>query len=59
MIPVVRVPYDRFATAEEMASIIEREYLTASFLRTAVRLDQDGHSGVAEAAASGLVAEDR
>jgi deoxyadenosine kinase len=42
MIPVVRVPYDRFATAEEMAAIIEREYLNHSFLRTAVRLDQDG-----------------
>ncbi len=34
-VPVVRVDYDRFRDAEEMASVIEREYLDASFLRNA------------------------
>ncbi|MCK6527068.1 deoxynucleoside kinase [Myxococcota bacterium] len=34
-VPVIRVDYDRFRDAEEMASVIEREYLDASFLRVA------------------------
>ncbi|MBM4393525.1 MAG: deoxynucleoside kinase [Deltaproteobacteria bacterium] len=34
-VPVVRVDYDRFRDAEEMATVIEREYLDASFLRNA------------------------
>jgi hypothetical protein len=38
-VPVIRVDYDRFATAEEMADVIQREYLDASFLRQAVRFD--------------------
>lgn len=33
-VPVIRVDYDRFRDAEEMATVIEREYLDASFLRT-------------------------
>ena len=36
-IPVIRVDYERFATAEEMAEVIKREYLEHSFLREAVR----------------------
>jgi len=32
-IPVVRVDYDRFRTADEMAVAIEKEYLQGSFLR--------------------------
>ncbi len=32
-VPVIRVDYARFRDAEEMASVIEREYLDASFLR--------------------------
>ena len=32
-IPVVRVDYDRFRTAEQMAVAIEHEYLQGSFLR--------------------------
>ena len=39
VIPVIRVDYERFATAEEMAEVIEREYLDASFLRTVTRFD--------------------
>jgi deoxyadenosine kinase len=39
VIPVIRVDYERFATAEEMAEVIKREYLHASFLRTAARFD--------------------
>lgn len=35
--PVIRVDYQRFATAEEMAEVIEREYLDQNFLREAVR----------------------
>mgnify|MGYP002626234816 CR=1 FL=1 len=38
-VPVIRVDYDRFATAEEMARVIQREYLDHSFLREAVRPD--------------------
>lgn len=39
VIPVIRVDYERFATAEEMAQVIQREYLHASFLRTVTRFD--------------------
>lgn len=38
-IPVIRVDYERFATAEEMAEMIQREYLDHSFLREATRFD--------------------
>ncbi len=38
-IPVIRVDYDRFATAEEMAEVIKREYLDHSFLREVTRFD--------------------
>jgi deoxyadenosine kinase len=34
-VPVIRVDYDRFRDAEEMAAMIEREYLDTSFLREA------------------------
>lgn len=34
-VPVIRVDWDRFRDVEEMATVIEREYLHASFLRTA------------------------
>lgn len=37
--PVIRVDYERFATAEEMATVIEREYLDHSFLREVTRFD--------------------
>jgi deoxyadenosine kinase len=37
--PVIRVDYDRFATAEEMTEVITREYLDNSFLREATRFD--------------------
>ena len=39
VIPVIRVDYARFATAEEMAEVIKREYLDASFLRQVTRFD--------------------
>jgi deoxyadenosine kinase len=42
LIPVIRVDYNRYASAEEMATIIEREYLDHDFLRTASRVDVDG-----------------
>ena len=32
-VPVIRVDYDRFHSAEEMAEIIEREYLHSNFVR--------------------------
>ena len=32
-IPVIRVDWDQFRDAEEMAEVIEREYLNSSFLR--------------------------
>jgi len=32
-VPVIRVDYDRFRSAEEMAAVIEREYLNSDFLR--------------------------
>jgi len=38
VIPVIRVDYERFATAEEMAEVIDREYRGHSFLREATRL---------------------
>ena len=38
-IPVIRVDYERFATAEEMAEVIKREYLDHSFLREVTRFD--------------------
>ena len=37
VIPVIRVDYDRFATAEEMAEVIQRDYLDQNFLREATR----------------------
>ena len=39
VIPVIRVDYERFATAEQMAQVIEREYLDASFLRRVTSFD--------------------
>jgi deoxyadenosine kinase len=39
VIPVIRIDYERFATAEEMAEVIKREYLDASFLRQVTRFD--------------------
>ncbi len=38
VIPVISVDYDRFATADEMAEVIKREYADHSFMRT-VKLD--------------------
>ena len=34
-VPVIRVDWDRFRDVDEMASVIEREYLNGSFLREA------------------------
>jgi deoxyadenosine kinase len=39
VIPVIRVDYERFATAEAMAEVIKREYLDASFLRRVTAFD--------------------
>jgi deoxyadenosine kinase len=39
VIPVIRVDYERFTTAEEMATMIKREYLDASFLRRVSSFD--------------------
>jgi deoxyadenosine kinase len=39
VIPVIRIDYERFATAEEMAEVIKREYLDASFLRRVTTFD--------------------
>jgi deoxyadenosine kinase len=39
VIPVIRVDYERFATAEAMAEVIKREYLDVSFLRNVTRFD--------------------
>ena len=39
VIPVIRIDYERFATADEMARVIQREYLDASFLRQVTRFD--------------------
>ncbi len=37
--PVLRVDYDRFATAEEMAEVIQQDYLDHNFLREATRFN--------------------
>ncbi|HEU0031642.1 MAG TPA: deoxynucleoside kinase [Kofleriaceae bacterium] len=39
VIPVIRVDYERFATAEQMAEVIKREYLDVSFLRRVTAFD--------------------
>ncbi len=39
VIPVIRIDYERFQTAEEMAEVIKREYLDASFLRRVATFD--------------------
>jgi len=39
VIPVIRIDYERFATAGEMAEVIKREYLDASFLRRVTAFD--------------------
>ncbi len=39
VIPVIRVDYERFGTAEEMSRVIMRDYLDHSFLREATRFD--------------------
>jgi deoxyadenosine kinase len=39
VIPVIRIDYEKFTTAEEMAEVIKREYLDASFLRRATSFD--------------------
>ena len=39
LIPVISVDYDRFATAEEMASVIEENFRDHSFLKQATRFD--------------------
>ena len=39
VVPVIRVDYDRFRSAEEMAQVIRKEYLDASFLRSVTRFD--------------------
>ena len=39
VIPVIRVDYERFASVETMAQVIQREYLSASFLRHVTRFD--------------------
>ena len=39
VIPVVHVDYDRFHSAEEMAKVIEQEFLDHSFLRKARSVD--------------------
>ncbi len=38
VIPVINIDYDHFATVDEMAQVIQREYLDHSFMRT-VKLD--------------------
>jgi deoxyadenosine/deoxycytidine kinase len=35
LIPVIRVSWEQYRDAEEMATVIEREYLSGSFLRSA------------------------
>jgi deoxyadenosine kinase len=39
VLPLIRVDYGRFPTAEEMAEVIRHEYLDHSFLRQAMRFD--------------------
>lgn len=42
VIPVIRIDYERYATADEMAEVIKREYLDASFMRRATRFNPLG-----------------
>lgn len=37
VLPVIRIDYDRFATAAEMVEVIQRDYFDQSFLREATR----------------------
>jgi deoxyadenosine kinase len=37
VLPVIRIDYDRFATAEEMVEVIQRDYFDQSFLREPTR----------------------
>ena len=39
VVPLVRVDYDRFRTAEEMAAVIQKEYLDHDFLQRVTRFD--------------------
>ncbi len=39
VIPVIRIDYEKFKTAGEMAEVIKREYLDASFLRRVTAFD--------------------
>lgn len=39
VVPVIRVDYDRFRSAEEMADVIRREHLDHTFLRSVTRFD--------------------
>ncbi len=39
MVPVIRVDYDRFGTAEEMAEVVLREYMGHDFLRRVTRVE--------------------
>ena len=39
VIPVISVDYDRFPTAEQMANVITREYLSHDFLRRVTTFD--------------------
>lgn len=39
VIPVIRIDYERFASADEMAELIKREYLDANFMRQVTRFD--------------------
>ncbi len=41
-IPVIRIDYERYATADEMAAVIKREYLDANFMRQATRFNPLG-----------------
>ncbi|MFP6685157.1 MAG: deoxynucleoside kinase, partial [Polyangiaceae bacterium] len=38
-VPVIRVDYDRFVSVEQMAEVIQREYLDANFLRKVTVFD--------------------
>ncbi len=38
-VPVIRVDYDRFVSVEQMAEVIQREYLDANFLRKVTGFD--------------------
>lgn len=39
VVPLIQVDYDRFHTAEEMAKVIQKEYLDHDFLRRVARFD--------------------